>query len=107
MQPNGNIAMMHAAPAVPPVLNPQPKRNRQRSARVPRLETTRLEITDAWLHDSQELSLAEATGTMRVNIETLVRSTLVEIMPDIKDRVRRALAARRQQAAVPIARIAA
>ena len=99
MQPNGNLLMMHPAPASSPAPNAQPKRNRQRSARVPRVELTRLEITDAWLNDSQELSLAEAVGTMRVNIETTLRITLLELIPDLKPRVRRAIAARRQNTA--------
>lgn len=107
MQPNGNMLMMHAAPAAPPVLTPQPKRNRTRSARVPRLETTRLEITDAWLNDSQELSLAEATGTMRVNIETTIRGTLLEIVPELREKIRRALSARRKQLLNPAMKVAA
>jgi hypothetical protein len=93
MQPN--LLMMSPASGTPQSANPQPNRNRKRSARVPRLEATRLEVTDAWLNHSQELSLAEATGTMRVNIETLVRDTILDIAPDLPGKIHRALQARR------------
>ena len=107
MQPNGNMLMITRASAEPPALSSQAKQNRRRSARVPRLEATCLEITDAWLNDSQELSLAEATRTMRVNIETTVRRTILEIVPESRDKIRRALSARRQQLLKPEMKVAA
>jgi hypothetical protein len=88
MQPSNVISIGDRLDAGQP-LQAQKQRNRRRSACVPQTEATRLALLSAWLDGSAETTLAESTGTMRANIESALRSTVLAYAPELGPKIKR------------------
>ncbi len=90
MPHNGsNVLMMSVTGGAPPAANPQPQRNRRRSARVPQSPAAGIDLTIAWLQGSSETTLAESSRVMRQSVETCLRTTLTREFPELLPRLMR------------------